>query len=306
MKKFPETPFDKPLDYSIACLFSGMALESFALLMPHQTTLQPGLFTFSVSIGCLAILGLGLACLWRQLFRKDQKPFTIAGIVCGVMFIAQRLLQGINTMPDEVQHKVLSVCFSVPVLLSLWLVVFLALRQFWKKFNNGNGPRNLLAGIGTVLLVAAIASIAIWPLSFAFILCGVIGLGCVCREPIMGVVVFWVSLAIWILSSSMAVSAGAAFMPFVGFAFVMIALAIVLNKFLKDEFRWEPARKAWMEMNRPSTSSGFRSYNSRPSFSFSKSCSGCGRQVSIAAHAGQRCPHCGVYWSSERQNGFRY
>jgi hypothetical protein len=32
-----------------------------------------------------------------------------------------------------------------------------------------------------------------------------------------------------------------------------------------------------------------------------KSCSACGRSVSLAASAGQRCPHCGVYWSTERR-----
>lgn len=32
-----------------------------------------------------------------------------------------------------------------------------------------------------------------------------------------------------------------------------------------------------------------------------KQCSNCGRSVSLAAQAGQSCPHCGAYWGSERQ-----
>jgi len=32
----------------------------------------------------------------------------------------------------------------------------------------------------------------------------------------------------------------------------------------------------------------------------SKSCGTCGKPVSVAAMAGGRCPHCGVYWSTER------
>jgi hypothetical protein len=32
-----------------------------------------------------------------------------------------------------------------------------------------------------------------------------------------------------------------------------------------------------------------------------KKCSGCGRNVSLTSQAGQRCPHCGGYWSFERQ-----
>lgn len=31
-----------------------------------------------------------------------------------------------------------------------------------------------------------------------------------------------------------------------------------------------------------------------------KSCGACGRGVSLSAHAGQRCPHCGAYWGGER------
>ena len=45
----------------------------------------------------------------------------------------------------------------------------------------------------------------------------------------------------------------------------------------------------------PASSSGYGSY------SISKNCSACGRPVSSAARAGQRCPHCGAYWSYERQ-----
>ncbi len=36
-------------------------------------------------------------------------------------------------------------------------------------------------------------------------------------------------------------------------------------------------------------------------FSVAKTCSRCGKSVSAAARAGQRCPHCGAYWSSEKQ-----
>ena len=32
-----------------------------------------------------------------------------------------------------------------------------------------------------------------------------------------------------------------------------------------------------------------------------KSCSACGRSVSLSSSAGQKCPYCGAYWSSERQ-----
>jgi rubrerythrin len=32
----------------------------------------------------------------------------------------------------------------------------------------------------------------------------------------------------------------------------------------------------------------------------SKKCSACGKEVSVAAAAGQRCPHCGAYWSYEQ------
>jgi predicted RNA-binding Zn-ribbon protein involved in translation (DUF1610 family) len=33
--------------------------------------------------------------------------------------------------------------------------------------------------------------------------------------------------------------------------------------------------------------------------SISKNCSACGKSVSNSSAAGQRCPHCGAYWSSE-------
>lgn len=32
-----------------------------------------------------------------------------------------------------------------------------------------------------------------------------------------------------------------------------------------------------------------------------KTCSACGRSVSLSSSAGQRCPYCGVYWSTERR-----
>jgi hypothetical protein len=33
----------------------------------------------------------------------------------------------------------------------------------------------------------------------------------------------------------------------------------------------------------------------------SKSCSNCGRSVSLSSRAGDRCPHCGAIWGSEQQ-----
>ena len=44
---------------------------------------------------------------------------------------------------------------------------------------------------------------------------------------------------------------------------------------------------------------GSGSYSS--TFLANKSCSGCGRSVSLSSAAGQRCPHCGAYWSTERR-----
>jgi hypothetical protein len=35
--------------------------------------------------------------------------------------------------------------------------------------------------------------------------------------------------------------------------------------------------------------------------SFKKTCSQCGREVAESSKAGDRCPHCGVYWSDERE-----
>ena len=33
-----------------------------------------------------------------------------------------------------------------------------------------------------------------------------------------------------------------------------------------------------------------------------KSCSHCGREVSLSSRVGQQCPHCGAHWSAERRN----
>jgi hypothetical protein len=58
---------------------------------------------------------------------------------------------------------------------------------------------------------------------------------------------------------------------------------------------------------------GESQYKSRGGYSYSggssfgspyladKSCSACGRSVSLSSSAGQRCPHCGAYWSAERE-----
>ncbi len=35
------------------------------------------------------------------------------------------------------------------------------------------------------------------------------------------------------------------------------------------------------------------------SLTLSKHCSACGKIVSNSSRAGQRCPHCGAYWSTE-------
>ena len=32
-----------------------------------------------------------------------------------------------------------------------------------------------------------------------------------------------------------------------------------------------------------------------------KSCSACGKSVSLSSLAGQHCPHCGAYWGTERE-----
>jgi hypothetical protein len=37
------------------------------------------------------------------------------------------------------------------------------------------------------------------------------------------------------------------------------------------------------------------------SYGFSKTCSNCGRQVPSSSAAGQRCPYCGAYWSTEHR-----
>jgi hypothetical protein len=59
---------------------------------------------------------------------------------------------------------------------------------------------------------------------------------------------------------------------------------------------------------------GEAEYRPRPSYSWggtsggyggtyisSKSCSACGKNVPLTSRPGQRCPHCGAYWSTETQ-----
>lgn len=55
----------------------------------------------------------------------------------------------------------------------------------------------------------------------------------------------------------------------------------------------------------PTTKVGRRSFSSRLGIFFGalvgKTCGRCHEPVSILATAGQRCPHCGVYWDYERE-----
>ncbi len=47
--------------------------------------------------------------------------------------------------------------------------------------------------------------------------------------------------------------------------------------------------------------SSYRSSSYDSTYLSDKSCSACGRSVSLSSLAGQRCPHCGAYWSDERR-----
>jgi hypothetical protein len=304
MKTQPETPYNKAVDHSIVFLLTGMMLLGIFLIFPHGSAKDPS----AMMLALLGALVTGVVFAWYQLVRRNQKAFTIVGVACVCLFAAEHILQAIAQFPAELSLKFFRASFSLEVLLALFLAGFMAVRHFGKnRFNNDKSSRYLLAGIGVVLLVSAVAGLALWPFSFAYILGGVIGLGCVCREPVMGVIVFWISIAFWLIMTLRGVSVGVPIAGYIGFACFLAALAIALNKFLASEFRWEAAKKFWKEMNRPAPATSYRSsYSYQPRISMTKSCSSCGREVSILSHAGERCPHCGVYWSSERQGGFRH
>ncbi|RPH90662.1 MAG: hypothetical protein EHM72_18910 [Calditrichaeota bacterium] len=61
-------------------------------------------------------------------------------------------------------------------------------------------------------------------------------------------------------------------------------------------FLGEKGEASMRKTRTPSYSSGFGS-----SYQVSqKTCGACGRIVSVSAHAGQSCPHCGAYWGEEK------
>lgn len=298
MKTLPETPFNKAADYSIMCLLSSFALQSVvAILSPGSSRSSQ---VFPVAVGLLVILVLGVALAWRQLFRRERNSFTTAGIACVVTFVGQRLVQEFTSLPDSLSRRFVAIVLSPQVLLALYVGGFMAVRHFRDRFNNDRSPRYLLVGIGVVMLVWSAGGLAFQPCSLALVLGGIIGVGCIFREPVMGVIGFWLASALWLVNAFMAISSGVPVILFVGFAGFLAAMAAVLNKFLADEFHWEQVRRAWDEMNRP-TPSGYQSR-----ISVSKSCSQCGREVPVFSHAGGRCPHCGAHWSFERNGGFRH
>lgn len=50
-----------------------------------------------------------------------------------------------------------------------------------------------------------------------------------------------------------------------------------------------------------SKSSSYESGSYGSTYMSDKSCSACGKSVSLSSLAGQSCPHCGAYWGSERE-----
>lgn len=54
-------------------------------------------------------------------------------------------------------------------------------------------------------------------------------------------------------------------------------------------------------LDRASSPFRFKSSYTPMSYTMNKTCSQCGRSVSLISRAGQHCPHCGAYWSFERK-----
>jgi hypothetical protein len=297
MVSLPSMPFNSSADYAIASLFTGMAVESAVTLASRA---NPGALDLA-SVAVLTVFAIVLVHLWWQLFLRKRGAFSVAGWLCGLLFVAQRLLQGLAAAGADVSPvtAALSVCFTSQVLLATFLTGFAALRQIRKDPDDDESPATLLSGIGYALLIAAVAgAVRTWPSPpevFAHVVCGVIGFGCVVREGKMALGVLAFASAMWI---GFAFIGGPAGMPLAhdwGFASFLAALAVALYGFLRPVFAAAAAERDHME------ASGLRGNDPGSSLAPDKKCSHCGRPVPFASRTGQHCPHCGVYWSYEDQ-----
>jgi hypothetical protein len=82
------------------------------------------------------------------------------------------------------------------------------------------------------------------------------------------------------------------------FAFFLGYIACLVLPFLKEA---DPQKKtSWWSNQQGSSSSWGSGYGT--SYYSRKTCTACGREVPSDSHAGQHCPHCGVYWSAENKH----
>jgi uncharacterized membrane protein YgcG len=83
------------------------------------------------------------------------------------------------------------------------------------------------------------------------------------------------------------------------FGFFLSYISCFILPFLKER---DPNAKSasWWNTAGNSGNSGGSNYGGT-SYYGEKTCSRCGRVVSSSSRAGQSCPHCGAYWSTETE-----
>jgi hypothetical protein len=278
---------DKTILLPIAMIFSVAALQdllySIAGFIRNE---NPNFIVFGLDLIFLVLLFLS----WIYWFRQNRKAFYYISVVICLILISGTLFNILNS--SKTNPPITDLLFSLthfPFILLLFLLLFYRKQLL---FNVKSGV-DILIFLGTLFVFRSLFSIVFNAVSHGYfdyfsIPTLIVGVGILARERFFGLFGSFVLIVLpYMINNQLlhntfnqsVVSAIFSVIQISLFPTCVFVILLILNKVC---FKYNFFATTF-------TNSGYSS----------KSCSNCGRQVPYTSTAGQRCPYCGAYWSSE-------
>lgn len=293
--------FEKNILLPIAILFSTFALQNFTFYIPFLIG-KPREFDVIHAVITVCWLGFSIL-LWKMKSSRNRKLFYYFAIAACLVFIFINFYHFFLSNTDfdtNILNRVIYTFTNFSFLLLVFLLFpyrkhFLTDQEINIDILPFFGTLHIIWGISIIIEQAAYPSFA-----FSFLLLPgfyiIVGIGLLARDVFFGLfgtfvrvgLIFFYNFHLFQIPD---INGAIAFFRILLFPSAVIIILLILRK---GSFKRNSFAHIFDNISTSSSTSG--SYST---YSASKSCSRCGRQVSLSSTAGQTCPHCGAYWSTE-------
>ncbi|MBN1995972.1 hypothetical protein JW935_00385 [candidate division KSB1 bacterium] len=293
---------DKNLITPIALLFSALALIR---LVNVIQTLYFSSGDFNISHIIPAVLWLALAVvLWIFAGIRNRKLFFLTATAASLaLFLLNALTSFIVDSTTEINFG-----FRIIWLLADFTVIFLVFSLFsYRKHLTADEDTGIdvLSFIGTLFIVGGVVEAGStyilnseyfhWAFLLRPVVQIIVGIGFLVRDRFFGFIgnIIYFAMVVYGGFSYIQYDKVRAVFNLIQGSLFPLAVIVICILLWKTAFKRNLAASFFDSLPSSSGGGGY-TYTSAI-----KTCSRCGRSVPLSSHAGQSCPHCGAYWSTE-------